>query len=86
MSDHTFATPATPDTHRVLADLAVRAGAMHAMTPDYAIHRAIAIRDGWIVAFSTDPLTCPIDELPTLQPTITVVGGRAVHDPAGRLR
>jgi predicted amidohydrolase YtcJ len=37
-----------------------------------------------LVAFHTDPMTCPIDDLPALQPIFTMVGGRAVHDP-GRL-
>ena len=34
-----------------------------------------------LVAFRTDPITCPIDEIPTLRPTFTMVGGRAVYDP-----
>jgi predicted amidohydrolase YtcJ len=38
-----------------------------------------------LVAYETDPLTCPIDALPVLRPALTLVGGQAVHDPAGRL-
>jgi predicted amidohydrolase YtcJ len=34
-----------------------------------------------LVAFRRDPLTVPIDELLTLKPAFTVVGGRPVHDP-----
>jgi predicted amidohydrolase YtcJ len=33
------------------------------------------------VAYRTDPVTAPIDNLPSLTPAITCVGGRAVHDP-----
>jgi predicted amidohydrolase YtcJ len=35
-----------------------------------------------LVAYEADPLTAPLDELPKLTPALTVVGGRAVHDPA----
>ncbi|HEY4019693.1 MAG TPA: amidohydrolase [Pseudonocardiaceae bacterium] len=31
------------------------------------------------VAYSADPLTCPVDELRTLKPTLTAVGGRITH-------
>lgn len=37
-----------------------------------------------IVAFTADPLTCPVDDLPELEPAFTLVGGRAVYDPEGR--
>ena len=36
------------------------------------------------VAFDTDPLECDVDLIPELAPTLTVLGGRAVHDPHGR--
>jgi predicted amidohydrolase YtcJ len=36
-----------------------------------------------IVAFHTDPLTCPADGLFDLTPALTMVGGRAVYDPEG---
>ena len=36
-----------------------------------------------IVAFRSDPTRCPIDELPSLKPVLTLVGGRATHDPEG---
>jgi len=34
-----------------------------------------------LVAYRTDPITCPIDELLSLRPIFTMVGGRAVYDP-----
>ena len=37
------------------------------------------------VAYTADPLTAEIDELPELEPVLTVVGGRSTHDPAGLL-
>lgn len=39
-----------------------------------------------LVAYRTDPMTCPVDDLPHLQPVFTVVGGRAVYDPDGMVR
>ena len=33
------------------------------------------------VAYRADPVTAPVDELPSLAPTITCVGGRAAYDP-----
>jgi predicted amidohydrolase YtcJ len=38
-----------------------------------------------IVAYPADPLTADVDDLPGLTPAFTIVGGRAVHDPGGRL-
>jgi len=38
-----------------------------------------------LVAFHQNPITCPIDDLPTLTPAFTVVGGRTVYDPEKRL-
>jgi predicted amidohydrolase YtcJ len=32
-------------------------------------------------AYRADPVTVPVDDLPSLAPPITCVGGRAVHDP-----
>jgi predicted amidohydrolase YtcJ len=34
-----------------------------------------------LVAFRSDPITCPIDDLPSLRPVFTMVGGRIVYDP-----
>ncbi len=34
-----------------------------------------------LVAFRSDPITCPIDNLPELAPIFTMVGGRAAYDP-----
>jgi predicted amidohydrolase YtcJ len=34
-----------------------------------------------LIAFRADPLTCPVDDLPSLRPVFTMVGGRAVYDP-----
>ena len=36
-----------------------------------------------IVGFRADLLDGPVDDLPSRQPALTVVGGRAVHDPDG---
>jgi predicted amidohydrolase YtcJ len=38
-----------------------------------------------LTAFRADPITCPIDELPTLRPIFTLVGGQAVYDPESML-
>ena len=38
-----------------LADSVIRAGTIYTMTADRGVYRAIAIRDGWIVAISADP-------------------------------
>jgi predicted amidohydrolase YtcJ len=38
-----------------------------------------------LVAFRSNPITCPIDDLPSLQPIFTMVGGRAVYDPEAML-
>jgi predicted amidohydrolase YtcJ len=40
--------------------------------------------DADLVAFSADPLSCPVDELPDTEILLTLVEGRAVYDP-GRL-
>jgi predicted amidohydrolase YtcJ len=34
-----------------------------------------------LMAYRTDPITCPIDQLLGLRPVFTMVGGRAVYDP-----
>jgi len=34
-----------------------------------------------MVAYRTNPLTCPVDELLTLRPVFTIVGGQAAYDP-----
>jgi predicted amidohydrolase YtcJ len=36
-----------------------------------------------IVGFRGDLLDCPVDDLPSQQPALTLVGGRPVHDPDG---
>ena len=38
-----------------------------------------------LVAFPVDPITRPVDDLLAVQPVFTMVGGRAVYDPHGRL-
>ena len=43
-----------PEQRPRLADGVIRAGAIHAMTPPYKVHRSIATRDGWIVAIAPD--------------------------------
>jgi predicted amidohydrolase YtcJ len=40
--------------------------------------------DADLAVFSDDPLTCPVDELPEIDVLLTLLAGRAVHDP-GRL-
>ena len=36
-----------------------------------------------LVAYHTDPVTCPVDKLLSLRPAFTVVGGRVVYDAEG---
>ncbi|GAA0666475.1 amidohydrolase [Kitasatospora atroaurantiaca] len=36
-----------------------------------------------LTVWPEDPFTCPVDGLAAMRPTVTLVGGRAVHDPAG---
>jgi predicted amidohydrolase YtcJ len=38
--------------------------------------------DADLVAFSADPLSCPVDALPDIEILLTLVGGRAVYDPS----
>ena len=38
-----------------------------------------------IVGFRADLLDCSVDDLPSQQPALTLVGGRPVHDPDGLL-
>ena len=38
-----------------------------------------------VVGFRADLLDCPVDDLPSQQPALTLVGGRPVHDPDGLL-
>src|SRR6516165_8369228 len=38
-----------------------------------------------LVAYRADPLTVDLEELPQLTPAFTIVGGRIMHDPDGRL-
>lgn len=38
-----------------------------------------------VVAFTGDPLTCEIDDLPSLQPSFTLLGGQPCFDPNGLL-
>jgi len=38
-----------------------------------------------LVAYPADPMTTDVDDLPSLTPAFTIVGGRVVHDPGGRL-
>jgi hypothetical protein len=40
---------------------------------------------GDVVGFRADLLDCPVDDLPSQQPALTLVGGRPVHDPDGLL-
>jgi len=38
-----------------------------------------------LVAYRTDPMVCPVEQLLGLRPVFTMVGGRAVYDPASAL-
>jgi len=38
-----------------------------------------------LVAYSLDPFTADLDDLPDLKPALTIAGGRATHDPDKRL-
>jgi predicted amidohydrolase YtcJ len=38
-----------------------------------------------VVGFRADLLDGPVDDLPSQQPALTLVGGRPVHDPDGLL-
>jgi predicted amidohydrolase YtcJ len=38
-----------------------------------------------LVAYRTDPITCPVDQLLGLRPVFTMVGGQAVYDPESML-
>jgi predicted amidohydrolase YtcJ len=46
------------------------------LTPGYAAD---------IIGCSDDPFDVPVDELPTLTPTLTFLAGRVVHDPDARV-
>jgi len=35
-----------------------------------------------LTAYRIDPITCPVEQLLGLRPVFTLVGGRAVYDPA----
>jgi predicted amidohydrolase YtcJ len=51
-------------------------------------HRRGTLKPGKLadlVAFRSNPITCPIDDLPALSPAFTMVGGRVVYDPEGML-
>jgi predicted amidohydrolase YtcJ len=37
------------------------------------------------MAYRTDPITCPVDQLLGLRPVFTMVGGYAVYDPESML-
>ena len=44
------------------------------------------VADTDIAGFRGDLLDCPVDDLPSQQPVLTLVGGRPVHDPDGLAR
>jgi hypothetical protein len=50
-----LAASAATATRPRLADLVIRAGAIYSMASDRAKLRAVAVRDEWIVAVSSDP-------------------------------
>jgi predicted amidohydrolase YtcJ len=34
-----------------------------------------------LAAYRSNPITCPVDEILSLRPVFTMVGGKAVYDP-----
>jgi predicted amidohydrolase YtcJ len=62
----------TADAARLVGDANIRGTLEPGKLADFA-------------AYTVDPLTCPLDELPQLQPVLTVIGGRPHHDPRGLL-
>jgi predicted amidohydrolase YtcJ len=65
-------------------ELLTRAGAR--LTGE--LHRRGTLQRGRLadlVAYEADPLMVHVDELPSLEPAVTVVGGRVMHDPTGLL-
>lgn len=74
--------------HTIDRDTAVQLYTGGSARLDRESDRRGALSPGYLAdlaAYSADPLTVPADELPALTPTFTIVGGRAVHDPEGRL-
>jgi hypothetical protein len=82
--------PAAPRAPHDLADAVFRVGRAYGMTADRSVYQAVAVTDGRITAVGRsrdelDLLDCPVDDLPSQQPALTLVGGRPVHDPDGLL-
>ena len=86
--------PAAPGAPDDLADAVFRVGRAYGMTADRGIYQAVAVKDGRVgilapgafadmVGFRADLLDCPVDDLPSQQPALTLVGGLPVHDPDG---
>ena len=69
------------------ADTVFRVGRAYGMTADRGEDDSMGILAPGafadIVGFRGDLLDGPVDDLPSRQPALTVVGGRAVHDPDG---
>lgn len=63
-------------------ELSTTAGAR--LVDDWRLGPVRAGRHADLVGFAVDPLTCDLDVLPEMTPALTLVGGRAVHDPEDR--
>ena len=71
------------------ADAVFRVGRAYGMTADRGVYQDDsvgilapgAVAD--VVGFRGDLLDGPVDDLPSRQPALTMVGGRPVHDPDG---
>ena len=88
--------PAARGAPHDLADVVFRVGRAYGMTADRGIyqafndthnHRSVGILAPGafadVVGFRADLLDCPVDDLPSQQPALTLVGGWPVHDPDG---
>ena len=74
--------------HAIDVPTALRLYTMGSAALNGEAHRAGSITPGKLadlVAYPIDPLTADLDDLADLRPALTVVGGRATHDPGKRL-
>jgi len=55
------------------------------MTKQPSTQASLARAFADVGGFRADLLDCPIDDLPSQQPALTLVGGRPVYDPDGLL-
>jgi predicted amidohydrolase YtcJ len=67
---------------RTAVQLSTRAGAALTGDPRLGVLQPSFLAD--IVGFSKDPFSCPVEELPSLAPSFTLIGGRPAFDPEAR--